>query len=163
MPEILDFEESLAPLLKELDVLTSQPRTDSAQREIDAVQRRLTQLQIEEEALKKERDQASKLRLQQVAREVAGVLREDGRLKEVPVRLKDGTGDLLHQLGQDCWVFFRVFRQARGQRAAVQILHGEERFAAVLAVFVQLDDVGMFQLTLIASSILLFHVRQKKP
>ncbi|HXD72899.1 MAG TPA: acetyl-CoA carboxylase carboxyltransferase subunit alpha [Vicinamibacterales bacterium] len=41
MPETLDFEEPIAPLLKELDELLALPRTDSAQREIDALQRRI--------------------------------------------------------------------------------------------------------------------------
>ena len=41
MPETLDFEEPIAPLLKELDALLDLPRTDSAQREIDALQRRI--------------------------------------------------------------------------------------------------------------------------
>ena len=41
MPETLDFEEPIAPLLKELDELLLLPRTDSAQREIDALQRKI--------------------------------------------------------------------------------------------------------------------------
>ena len=41
MPETLDFEEPLVPLLKSLDELLALPRTDSAQREIDALQKRL--------------------------------------------------------------------------------------------------------------------------
>jgi len=44
MPETLDFEEPIAPLLKELDALLAQPRTDSAQREIDALQRKIDAL-----------------------------------------------------------------------------------------------------------------------
>lgn len=36
----------------------------------------------------------SEVRLSRIPREVTGVLREDGRLKAVPVRLKDGSGDL---------------------------------------------------------------------
>jgi acetyl-CoA carboxylase carboxyl transferase subunit alpha len=44
MPETLDFEEPIAPLLKELDTLQAQPRTDSAQREIDALQRKIDAL-----------------------------------------------------------------------------------------------------------------------
>jgi acetyl-CoA carboxylase carboxyl transferase subunit alpha len=41
MPETLDFEEPIAPLLKELDELLLLPRTDSAQREIDALQKKI--------------------------------------------------------------------------------------------------------------------------
>jgi acetyl-CoA carboxylase carboxyl transferase subunit alpha len=41
MPEILEFEEPIAPLLKELDDLLALPRTDSAQREIDALQKKI--------------------------------------------------------------------------------------------------------------------------
>src|SRR3954463_9788246 len=41
MPETLDFEEPIAPLLKELDALLALPRTDSAQREIDALQKKI--------------------------------------------------------------------------------------------------------------------------
>ncbi len=41
MAETLDFEEPIAPLLKELDQLMALPRTDSAQREIDALQRKI--------------------------------------------------------------------------------------------------------------------------
>jgi acetyl-CoA carboxylase carboxyl transferase subunit alpha len=41
MPEILEFEEPIAPMLKELDDLLALPRTDSAQREIDALQRKI--------------------------------------------------------------------------------------------------------------------------
>ena len=41
MPETLDFEEPIAPLLKQLDELVSLPRTDSAQREIDALQKKI--------------------------------------------------------------------------------------------------------------------------
>jgi len=41
MPETLDFEEPIAPLLKQLDELLSLPRTDSAQREIDALQKKI--------------------------------------------------------------------------------------------------------------------------
>ena len=41
MAETLDFEEPIAPLLKALDVLTAQPRTDSVQREIDALRRKM--------------------------------------------------------------------------------------------------------------------------
>lgn len=37
----------------------------------------------------------SEVNLARLPREVAGVLREDGRWKEVPVRIKDGAGDLL--------------------------------------------------------------------
>ena len=39
--EILEFEEPLAPLLKELDALSAQPRTDAREREIDRLQQRL--------------------------------------------------------------------------------------------------------------------------
>ena len=41
MPETLDFEEPIAPLLKQLEELVALPRTDSAQREIDALQRKI--------------------------------------------------------------------------------------------------------------------------
>ena len=41
MPETLDFEEPVAPLLKQLDELMALPRTDSAQREIEALQRKI--------------------------------------------------------------------------------------------------------------------------
>src|SRR6266853_2920380 len=41
MPETLDFEEPIAPLLKELDDLLALPRTDSAQREIDTLQKKI--------------------------------------------------------------------------------------------------------------------------
>ena len=41
MPETLDFEEPIAPLLKQLDELQALPRTDSAQREIDALQKKI--------------------------------------------------------------------------------------------------------------------------
>jgi acetyl-CoA carboxylase carboxyl transferase subunit alpha len=41
MPETLDFEEPIAPLLKELDDLLQLPRTDSAQREIDALRKKI--------------------------------------------------------------------------------------------------------------------------
>ena len=44
---------------------------DSMPAEIDVVQRKLTQLQIEVQALKKERDPASKLRLEEVKRQIA--------------------------------------------------------------------------------------------
>jgi ATP-dependent Clp protease ATP-binding subunit ClpB len=44
---------------------------DSMPAEIDAITRRLMQLQIEAQALKKERDQASKLRLEDVKRQIA--------------------------------------------------------------------------------------------
>ena len=41
MPETLDFEEPIEPLLKELDDLLQLPRTDSAQREIDALRKKI--------------------------------------------------------------------------------------------------------------------------
>jgi len=41
MPETLEFEEPIAPMLKALDELQALPRTDSAQREIDALQRKI--------------------------------------------------------------------------------------------------------------------------
>jgi len=41
VPETLDFEEPIAPLLKQLDELLALPRTDSAQREIDTLQRKI--------------------------------------------------------------------------------------------------------------------------
>jgi acetyl-CoA carboxylase carboxyl transferase subunit alpha len=41
MPDLLDFEEPIAELVKELDLLTAQPRTDSNARSIEALSRRL--------------------------------------------------------------------------------------------------------------------------
>jgi len=41
MPETLDFEEPIAPLLKQLEELTALPRTDSVQREVDTLQRKI--------------------------------------------------------------------------------------------------------------------------
>src|SRR5262252_4862590 len=41
MPELLDFEEPIAELLKELDLLTAQPRTDSNARSIEALSKRI--------------------------------------------------------------------------------------------------------------------------
>src|SRR5262252_3905073 len=41
MPEILDFEEPIAELLKELDLLIAQPRTDSNARSIEALNKRI--------------------------------------------------------------------------------------------------------------------------
>ena len=46
---------------------------DSMPAEIDALQRRLMQLQIEQQALKKERDPASKVRVEEVARQIAEI------------------------------------------------------------------------------------------
>ncbi len=43
MTETLDFEESLAPLLKELDSLTALPRTDARERELARLRARLHQ------------------------------------------------------------------------------------------------------------------------
>jgi acetyl-CoA carboxylase carboxyl transferase subunit alpha len=47
MPEILDFEEPIAELLKELDLLIAQPRTDSNARSIDALNRRINDKRAE--------------------------------------------------------------------------------------------------------------------
>ncbi len=47
MSEILDFEEPIAPLLKQLEELTALPRTDSAQREIDTLQRKIDALRAD--------------------------------------------------------------------------------------------------------------------
>ena len=47
MPEILDFEEPIAELLKELDLLVAQPRTDSNARSIDALNRRINDKRAE--------------------------------------------------------------------------------------------------------------------
>src|SRR5580765_5347224 len=47
MPEILDFEEPIAALLKELDLLTAQPRTDSNARSIAALNKRLTDVRAD--------------------------------------------------------------------------------------------------------------------
>src|SRR5215470_4085669 len=41
MSELLDFEEPIAELVKELDLLTAQPRTDSSARAIDALNKRI--------------------------------------------------------------------------------------------------------------------------
>jgi acetyl-CoA carboxylase carboxyl transferase subunit alpha len=41
MPELLDFEEPIAELVKELDLLTAQPRTDSNARSIEALNKRI--------------------------------------------------------------------------------------------------------------------------
>src|SRR5471032_2946848 len=41
MAETLDFEEPIAPLVKQLDDLIRLPRTDSVEREIDALRRKL--------------------------------------------------------------------------------------------------------------------------
>jgi acetyl-CoA carboxylase carboxyl transferase subunit alpha len=45
--EILDFEEPLAPLLKELDALSAQPRTDAREREIDRLHQRLSHVRTD--------------------------------------------------------------------------------------------------------------------
>ena len=47
MAETLDFEEPIAPLVKQLDDLIQLPRTDSAQREIDALRRKLDVLRAD--------------------------------------------------------------------------------------------------------------------
>jgi acetyl-CoA carboxylase carboxyl transferase subunit alpha len=47
LPEILDFEEPIAELVKELDLLTAQPRTDSNVRSIDALNRRINDKRAE--------------------------------------------------------------------------------------------------------------------
>src|SRR5580765_8081645 len=47
MPEILDFEEPIAALLKELDLLTAQPRTDSNARSMAALHKRLSDVRAE--------------------------------------------------------------------------------------------------------------------
>jgi acetyl-CoA carboxylase carboxyl transferase subunit alpha len=39
--ETLEFEESLAPLLKEVDALSALPRTDARERELDRLNHRL--------------------------------------------------------------------------------------------------------------------------
>ena len=41
MPETLDFEDPIAPLLKQLEELTAMPQTDSVQREIDTLRRKI--------------------------------------------------------------------------------------------------------------------------
>ena len=41
MAETLDFEEPIAPLLKQLDELTALPQTDSVQREVDTLRRKI--------------------------------------------------------------------------------------------------------------------------
>src|SRR5215468_7525849 len=47
MSELLDFEEPIAELVKELDLLTAQPRTDSSARAIDALNRRINDKRAE--------------------------------------------------------------------------------------------------------------------
>ena len=47
MPELLDFEEPIAELVKELDLLTAQPRTDSNARAIDALNKRISEKRAE--------------------------------------------------------------------------------------------------------------------
>ena len=47
MSELLDFEEPIAELLKELDLLTAQPRTDSNARAIDALHARISDKRAE--------------------------------------------------------------------------------------------------------------------
>ena len=47
MPELLDFEEPIAELVKELDLLTAQPRTDSNVRSIEALSRRISDKRAE--------------------------------------------------------------------------------------------------------------------
>ena len=47
MPELLDFEEPIAELVKELDLLTAQPRTDSNARSIDALNKRISDKRAE--------------------------------------------------------------------------------------------------------------------
>jgi acetyl-CoA carboxylase carboxyl transferase subunit alpha len=47
MAEILEFEEPIAALLKELDLLTAQPRTDSSGRAIEALNKRIHQARAE--------------------------------------------------------------------------------------------------------------------
>src|SRR5215470_14402427 len=47
MAELLDFEEPIAELVKELDLLTAQPRTDSNVRSIEALSRRISDKRAE--------------------------------------------------------------------------------------------------------------------
>jgi acetyl-CoA carboxylase carboxyl transferase subunit alpha len=47
MPELLDFEEPIAALLKELDLLTAQPLTDSHARSIEALNKRINEMRGE--------------------------------------------------------------------------------------------------------------------
>src|SRR5215467_8736693 len=47
MPELLDFEEPIAELVRELDLLTAQPRTDSNARSIDALNKRISDKRAE--------------------------------------------------------------------------------------------------------------------
>src|SRR5215471_9400797 len=47
MAELLDFEEPIAELVKELDLLTAQPRTDSNARAIDALNKRISDKRAE--------------------------------------------------------------------------------------------------------------------
>jgi acetyl-CoA carboxylase carboxyl transferase subunit alpha len=45
--DLLEFEESLAPLLKEIDALSTQPRTRERQQALDGLQRRLDELRTD--------------------------------------------------------------------------------------------------------------------
>jgi acetyl-CoA carboxylase carboxyl transferase subunit alpha len=47
MAEILEFEEPIAALLKELDLLTAQPRTDSSARSIAALNKRINDMRAD--------------------------------------------------------------------------------------------------------------------
>ena len=40
-PELLEFEEPLAPLLKEVEALAGLPRTDARERQIERLERRI--------------------------------------------------------------------------------------------------------------------------
>ena len=45
--DLLEFEEPLSPLLKEIDALSTQPRTRERQQELDGLQRRLDELRAD--------------------------------------------------------------------------------------------------------------------
>jgi ATP-dependent Clp protease ATP-binding subunit ClpB len=80
---------------------------DSMPGEIDVVQRRLMQLQIEQQALKKERDSASKMRSEELAREIADLKgKRDSmraqwlREKEVIAQIRNAQPQLEELRGQ---------------------------------------------------------------
>jgi ATP-dependent Clp protease ATP-binding subunit ClpB len=62
---------------------------DSMPAEIDQVQRKIMHLQIEEEALKRERDQASKVRVDQIKRELADLESQASGMKAQWLREKE--------------------------------------------------------------------------
>ncbi len=67
---------------------------DSMPAEIDQTERRLTQLRIEEEALKRERDPASKVRLEELRREVAELNETRESMRAQWLREKEVIGSI---------------------------------------------------------------------